>query len=101
MPGNSFSHLVTEDRRLVILRVLSESGGYSANEYLVNTMLANFGHQVGRDRLRNDLSWLEEQELIELKVIGDVYISTLKARGQDVAEGKATCVGVKRPTAGY
>ena len=34
-----FSTHLTEDRRLVVLRVLAESAGYTANEYILQQML--------------------------------------------------------------
>ncbi len=38
---------LTEDRRLVILRLLEQSGDYRANEYLLRTALESMGHSVG------------------------------------------------------
>jgi hypothetical protein len=43
------------------------------------------------------LAWLAEQGLLTTKATGDVVVATLLARGVDVAGGRATVPGVKRP----
>lgn len=96
----SFAQLQTEDRRLVLLRLLSESGGYRANLFLLQTACAGFGHDVSQDRLQADVDWLEEQGLLKTEGVGGVCIATLTQRGLDVAQGRANCTGVKRPMPG-
>lgn len=93
-----YTKLVTEDRRLVLLRLLAESEGYSANEYLLATALPGFGHSVSHDRVRTDLDWLDEQGLVRVERPGEVCVATLTARGADVAAGRARVAGVKRPS---
>lgn len=93
----SYQKLVTEDRRLVILKILQESDHYSTNEHLLRTVLHSFGHNIGRDKLRTDLAWLQEQGLVTLETVGDVQIAKLTGRGQDVANGSSSVPGVKRP----
>lgn len=95
-----FAELQTEDRRLVLLRLLSESGGYRANLFLLQTACAGFGHDVSLDRLHGDVDWLEEQSLVTTEGIGGVCIVTLTQRGHDVAQGRSHCTGVKRPMPG-
>lgn len=87
----------TEDRRLVLLRVLADSTGYQTNEFLLESMLDEMGHTVSNDRLRSDLAWLTEQQLITQQAVGGVTIAKLTARGFDVARGRAQVPGVKRP----
>ena len=96
----TYADIQTEDRRLVILRVLQESTSYKANEFIVSTMLDNYGHSISNDRLRTDLSWLTEQGMIEVDTVRGVQIARLSARGQDVAEGRTEVPGIKRPRAG-
>lgn len=94
----SYEQHLTEDRRLVILRLLEEAQGYSLNESLVHDLLGRFAHTVSRDRLRSDLAWLKEQELVTVETIaGSVQVATLTRRGGDVAHGRVTVPGVKRP----
>jgi len=97
--SKSLEQTFTEDRRLVVLRILLQSGGYAANEYMLKTMLPQLGHHVSSDRVHTDLAWLEEQQLLRIATVADVRIATLTERGQDVATGVATVPGVKRPTA--
>lgn len=40
----SFKELITQDQRLVVLRVLSEAG-YDANESIINDGLDLYGHE--------------------------------------------------------
>jgi len=92
-----FSELVNADRRLVILRALEEDLGYDLNEYVLQSVLEALGHSVSLDRLRSDLAWLEEQGLVSLRDVVGVKVAKLTARGSDVATGRATVPGVKRP----
>jgi hypothetical protein len=55
----SFQNSVTEDRRLSVLLVLSESPGYACNAFLLQTALSDiYGHTASLDQLRTDLAWL-------------------------------------------
>ena len=95
---NDFTELLNADRRLVILRCLSEDPGYDLNESVLQSMLNAIGHNASRDRIRTDLQWLDEQGLVTLREVVSVKIATLTSRGMDVACGKATVPGVKRPS---
>lgn len=96
---NDFANHLAQDRRLVILRVLLESAGYTANEYLLHSMVERLGHVVSADRIRTDLSWLKEQDLLAVDDVAGVFIAKLLARGEDVARGRTVVPGVKRPRA--
>lgn len=96
----NFAQLQTEDRRLVLLRLLAESGDYRANLYLLQTAAGSFGHTVSMDRLQADIDWLSEQTLVSAESVAGVTIATLTQRGLDVAQGRAHCTGVKRPLPG-
>ena len=92
---------VSADRRLVILRLLSEDPGYSHNDRVLQTALARIGHAVSRDAVRSDMAWLAEQGLATVEVIeNEVHVAKLTERGADVAAGRATVPGVKRPSPG-
>lgn len=97
---NDFAAHLAEDRRLVILRVLLESSAYTANEFLLHSMVERLGHVVSTDRIRTDLSWLQEQELVTVEAVAGVRIAKLQIRGEDVARGRTEVPGVKRPRAG-
>jgi len=97
---SGFQKLLDADRRLVILRALQEDSGYDLNEYVLQSILEALGHTVSRDRLRADLAWLEEQGLISLSDVAGVKVAKLTSRGSDVAAGRTTVPGVKRPRPG-
>ena len=97
---NSFAEHVNADRRLVLLRLLRASAGYACNEHLLGTMADRMGHAVSADRLRTDLAWLAEQELVTLDTITDLQVAKLTRRGLDVIAGTAHVPGVARPTPG-
>lgn len=97
----SYEQLQTEDRRLVILRGLAAAVQYRVNAYLLRSFCDQVGHTTSADRLAADLAWLAEGGLLSIaQPSPDVLVATLTARGLDVAEGRASHPGVKRPTPG-
>lgn len=98
--STSYPAVVAEDRRLVILRVLLDSTAYTANEFILQTMLDRFGHAVSADLVRTELAWLQEQLLVDIEQVSDVRIARLTGRGEDTARGRVQVPGVKRPRAG-
>ena len=95
----SYQTLLHEDQRLVILRTLVEMNGYQANESILQTILDNYGHNISRDLVVSHLRFLQEQALISLEDINGIQVATLNGRGEDVATGRASVAGVKRPGA--
>jgi len=95
--SGKFAELVTTDIRLVLLRTLNETSGFSCNESILHSILAKFGHNISRDRVRCELAWLAEQCLLTLEDVVGTYVATITQRGADVASGSATVPGVKRP----
>lgn len=93
----SLKQLLQQDRRLVMLRILKESAGYTANESILDAGLDAYGHKVSRDIVNNELAWLAEMDLITLDNLADTNIAKITQRGIDVAEGQANVQGVKRP----
>lgn len=96
---NQFSTFMAEDRRLVILRVLAELPAYRTNSFLLQTLLSKWGHDPSSDQVKTDLTFLQEQGLVTVVTVESVYIATLTTRGADVAAGRITTPGVKRPGA--
>ena len=96
-----YANFLSEDRRLVILRILAEMPTYRANSSVLHTVLFEWGHEPSRDLVKTELRWLEEQQLVSLDDVGDgaVLLAKLTERGADVAAGRARCDGVKRPGA--
>lgn len=96
MTLNFETHLAA-DRRRAILATLKGSVGYAANEYIVEAVLTDLGHEISNDKLQTELAWLAEQGLVELQSVGGVTIAKLTQRGLDVARGRARVPGVDLP----
>ena len=93
----SFAKMVSEDRRLVVLKLLAGADEYSCNHHLLHTALPGLGHNCSEDTLLTELDWLAEQGLVTREKIGGVTIAKLTGRGEDVQAGRARVTGVKRP----
>lgn len=94
----SFSALLAEDRRLAILRILEGDARYSTNDSVMQSALDRIGHSVSREMVRSDFSWLADLGLVELEQVADtVHVARITGRGIDVAHGRASVPGVKRP----
>lgn len=94
----SFQKTVTEDRRLSLLLVLAETPGYSTNAFLLCQAIGDlYGHNASFDQVIGDVAWLAEQGLLTSRVVGEVTLATLTARGLDAAAGRANVPGVKKP----
>lgn len=96
---SNYAEFLQQDQRLVILRILAELPSYRTNSSVLVTLLGNFGHSPSRDKVKTELCWLEEQGLLTVDDVGDVYVATLSERGADVAAGRTTVPGVKKPGA--
>lgn len=95
----AMQQILEEDRRLVILRSLLDAGG-SANDSILQDCLDAYSHRVSRDVVKTQMYWLSEQGLITVEKLGGCMIAKLTSHGQDVAEGRAGCPGVKKPRIG-
>lgn len=97
----TYGNFISPDIRLSILLLLLEGGQYSHNEYVIQQGLAfRFGHSLSSDKLRTEVAWLAEQGLVENRDAFVPWIVSMTTRGKDVAEGKTTVPGVKRPEPG-
>lgn len=93
----SYREHVTQDLRLVILRLLAEDTDYESNSSIIQIAVEEYGHRCSRDQLHTELSWMAEQGLMQVAQVANVQIVTLTPRGLDVADGRAICPGVKKP----
>ncbi|BDA59735.1 VpaChn25_0724 family phage protein [Shewanella xiamenensis] len=101
----AMQQIINEHQRLVVLRLLTEAGAFALNESILQDGLIAYGLDISRDSLKVQLAWLAEQGLIKTELVGNplqkqLTTATLTGRGQDVAAGRATVPGVKRPRAG-
>jgi hypothetical protein len=96
----SYAEHFAADRRLCILRILELAPDYTANEYLLQSALAEHGHSVSRALLRTDFAWLAEQGVLTVNDAGALHVAQITERGVDVAHARATVPGIKRPAPG-
>lgn len=97
MSTQPYADYLRQDQRLVMLRVLSELPQFRSNSSVIASLLGQFGHHPSRDQVKGDLTWLGEQGLVSIEDIGSVLVVTLSERGADVAAGRATVPGVRKP----
>jgi len=97
---NNYEKLITEDRRLVLLRLLAEARGYTLNASILTMALQRFGHDAARAVVLADLDWLDEIGLIQHIERDPVVVAKLTSAGADVAAGRSVVTGVKRPAPG-
>lgn len=91
--------MTTEHRRLAIVKHLSRAAGYTSNGSILLDVMNGVGVPTSQDQLITAMAWLDEQELAVMTDHGDFVVITATARGVEVAEGRATHPGVKRPSA--
>lgn len=96
----SFRDALQEDRRLVILQLLQTTPEYTLNSRLLASALPSIGHNPSMDMLHTDLAWLAEQGLVTTRDIPGFHVATITQRGADVAAGRASVPGIKRPAPG-
>ena len=92
------SDIFAPSRRIVILQGLDADSDRTLSDEMLQRLLGTFGHNVGLDRIREDLRWLERENLVSL---GDgaesIVLARLTRRGQDIAAGRERAAGVERP----
>jgi hypothetical protein len=94
---NEFEKITQQDRRLVLLKLLTQDADYACNEYILREAIKPFGHKLSSDLLRSELNWLGEQGLLVVSDVSGVVVAKLTQRGKDVADGCVVVPGVKRP----
>jgi hypothetical protein len=85
--------------RSSILRTLKNAPEYSANDSIVTDVVRSVGINASRDQVRTEMAWLKEQGLIRTQELDKLIVATMTERGEDVAAGRATVPGVKKPSA--
>ena len=100
----NFDELLRENRRLTILRMLTKAPSYEANHLVIQAALESVGLTASHDQVTADLRWLESLGLLKLECVEGsdmcIWIATLTNSGSDVAKGRATVPGVRRPLPG-
>ena len=93
----NFAEFENEQMRLTILQVLESDQDYSMNDTVIHRALDSIGYSVSHDKLKTELTWLQEQSVLSLEQHASFTIVKLSPRGQDVALGRATIPGIPRP----
>lgn len=97
----NYSEAVTQDARLRLLQMLSAKPAYTGNEVALQAELTNkYGHALARDRVRTELTWLEDQGLLVLQKPGGIMLATLTGTGLEVSGGIVRNPGVAAPRPG-
>ena len=97
-------NVITADQRLALLQALVACNN-DANQNILQTCLAQYGHSISMDLVRNHLLWLEEQGLVRINRLdagaSELFVATITQRGLDVANGLSVVDGVKKPNPKY
>lgn len=96
----SYADIVAENQRLTLLQALEQDPDYSHNEAVLQRMLGALGHNISTDRLRTELHWLAEQDLVTVEEVAGLLVARLTRRGEDAALGRARIPGIARPRPG-
>lgn len=93
----SFKDHEQYDRRLHILRLLL-SADYAMPHTVLISALQDYGHTVSTDGIHDDLSELHTLDLLTHERQGTMTVATLTQKGVDVAMGRETVAGIRRPS---
>jgi len=96
----SFAERLREDRRLVILRLLSETRGFTLNSSQVQMGLEMVSVPCTRADVIEDLRFLANNGLIRMTPvpgIENLYGVVLTNDGDEVVKGRSVVVGVSAP----
>jgi len=93
---NRIDQNMIEERRLCILQALADSNTYMLDEVLLRQTIGSSGYNISFDRLRTDIAWLYEQQLVHIEAASDWGIY-LTQSGLDAAHGSMWIPGVKHP----
>lgn len=85
------------DRRLRILQILLHTPAYQTNENVLQCLLYVLGHCISGDALRSDLTWLQEQGLIDVHEAHCLWVARLLDRGEEFCRGGVTQNGIAKP----
>lgn len=97
----SLADVYREHLRIAVLRLLEQAPGHSANGSIIQEAVNRVGIKAGRDQIRTELAWLQEQGLISVEEVAPkLHVAELTQAGLDVATGQRTVPGIKRPAPG-
>jgi hypothetical protein len=97
---SSYDKFIVEDRRLCILRALATMTDGTLNESILQRAVENYGHNVSRDVIKQDLRWLSEVGALSVREVAGYLIAVLSERGQDHVARRTAIDGVAKPKPG-
>ncbi len=89
-----------ELRRHTILRFLADFPNNRGNDDILQMALIEDGHEAAHEEIIDDLILLQNEALVRLTQSGDYLVAELTRRGGDVAAGRLTVPGIRRPLPG-
>lgn len=95
--NEEFQRRMVEDRRLVMLRYLDEEDDGRMSASLMVDALEIMSHRVPRATVLEDAGYLEGLGLLRVEYVGSVPMLRITGRGTEVAQGRESAPGVKRP----
>ncbi len=88
-----------EHRRLSILRHLERSAEYTSNGAILRDVVNGVGVPSSEAQMNGELAWLAENGLVTTTAHEGFTVVTATAAGADVAAGRSSYPGVRRPSA--
>lgn len=96
----SIAQTIAEDRRLSILKCVSEMATRVLNEDCILRAVAETGRDTDHDLMRDDLAFLEKRGCVRIEKLpngsSDVWMVCLTAAGVRVSRGEQIVTGVAR-----
>ncbi len=85
--------------RMIILKALADEADYRLNEVMLRGVLEAFAIKRGRDWLRIELRWLDEEAgAIRRHEVGSVIVAELTEAGLDHIERRRVLDGIQKPS---
>lgn len=97
---SGFAERVAGGLRLVVLQLLASAakeGVAEVNDGILRSSACEFGPRPDPGRFAAALDWLAAEKLITLREAGEFRVASLTELGADVAAGRVTVIGVRRP----
>lgn len=92
-----FAERLREDRRLLLLRLLSEQNGMRSNASILHAAMHALNVPASRADVAEDIQYLAAQNLLLADTEAGMVLVKLLPHGHDVVCGDAHVPGVSRP----
>lgn len=96
----SYTDVIMEDQRLVILKLLNEDPDGSLNERILQRLLESWGHAVSDTDLRRHLGFLEQNLAVEVEKVGaneEIWVAKLTRAGEEHLARTRPITGIALP----